>query len=74
MRMWVQSLDLLSGLKSGIAMNCGIGHRHGSDPTLLWLWYRPAATAPVQPLAWELPYAVGTALKRQRKWKEGGNT
>ena len=32
------------------------------DPVLLWLWYRPAATVPIQPLAWEPPYAL--ALKR----------
>ena len=25
---------------SGIAVSCGIGRRHGSDPTLLWLWSR----------------------------------
>ena len=31
---------------------------------LLWLWHRLAATAPIQPLAWELPYAAGVALKR----------
>ena len=24
------------------------------DPVLLWLWCRPAAAAPVLPLAWEL--------------------
>ena len=23
------------------------------DPTLLWLWCRPAAAAPITPLAWE---------------------
>ena len=23
-------------------MNCGVGRRHGSDPTWLWLWWRPA--------------------------------
>ena len=27
----------------------------GSDPVLPWLWCRPAVTAPIQPLAWELP-------------------
>ena len=35
------------------------------DPA--WLWRRPAATAPIRPLAWELPYAVGAALKKQNK-------
>ena len=29
------------------------------------LWCRPAATAPIQPLAWESPYAVGAALKKK---------
>ena len=48
-------------------MSCGIGYRHGSDPVLLWLWRSPAATALIGPLAWEPPYAAGTALKRQKK-------
>ena len=30
---------------------------------------RPAAAAPFQPLAWELPYAMGVALKSKRKKK-----
>ena len=29
------------------ALPCGVGRRHGSDLALLWLWYRPAATAPI---------------------------
>ena len=33
------------------------------DPTLLWLWCRLAAAAPIRLLAWELPYAWGVALK-----------
>ncbi len=36
---------------------------------LLWLRGRSAAVAPIQPLPWELPYAAGTALKRQKKLK-----
>ena len=51
------------GWGSGIAVSCGVGHRLGSDPTLLWLWYMLAAVALIQPLAWELPYAVGAALR-----------
>ena len=31
---------------------------------------RPAAAAPIQPLAWEPPYAAGMALKRQKKKKK----
>ena len=37
----------------------------GSDLTLLWLW--PAATALIQPLAWEPPYASGEALEKAKK-------
>ena len=48
-------------------MSCGVGLRHGSDLMLLWLWGRPAVIVPIQPLAWELPYAVGMALKRQKE-------
>ena len=51
-------------------MSCGVGHRCGSDPVLLWLWRRPAPTAPIIPLAWEPPYAVGVSqeiAKRQEK-------
>ena len=33
----------------------------------LWLWSRPAAEAPIGPLAWELPYAAGAAIKRKKK-------
>ena len=40
---------------------------HGSDPELLWLWCRPAATALIAPIAWEPPCAVDVALKRQKK-------
>ena len=37
------------------------------DPTLLWLWCRPAARAPIRPLAWEPPYAKGETIKRPKK-------
>ena len=57
------------------AVSCGVGCRHGSDPALLWLWWRPAATVPIRPLAWEPPYAEGAALKRQKGefplWRSG---
>ena len=51
-------------------MSCGVGHRHGSYPTLRWLWCRPMATGLIQSLAWEPPYAAGAALKRQKKKKK----
>ena len=50
-------------------MSCGVGHRGSLDLALLWLWYRPAATAPIRLLTWEPPYAAGVALKRQNKIK-----
>ena len=51
-----------------VAVSCGGGHRQGSDLELLWLWCR-LATALTGPLAWEPPYAVGVALKRQKQTK-----
>ena len=40
------------------------------DTALLWLWCRLAAAALIQPLARELPYAVGAALKRHTHKKK----
>ena len=56
-------------------MSCGVGRRCGLDPALLWLWRRLVATAPMGPLAWELPYATGATLEkanRQKKEKKKG--
>ena len=53
---WVNDLVLLS---------CGVGCRHASNPALLWC--RPAAIAPIGPLAWEPPYAKKKKKKRKRK-------
>ena len=60
--LWVKDLALL--------LSCGVSRRRGSDPSLLGLWHRPAATAPTGPLAWEPPYAPGVALKRPKKKKK----
>ena len=46
-------------------MSYGVGHRRGLDPALLWLWCRPAARAPIRPLAWELPYAMEDKKTKQ---------
>ena len=56
---WVKDL--------GITVSCGVCRRRGSDPELLWLWRRPAATAPIQPLVWEPPNAAGAALEKAKK-------
>ena len=51
-------------------MSCGVGGRRGLDLALLWLWCRLAAVARIGPLAWELPYAAGTAQKKDKKKKK----
>ena len=53
----------------GVAVSCGVGHRWGWDLTLLWL----TAVALTGPLAWELPYEMGVALKRKKKKKKKEN-
>ena len=55
MRLQVQSLALLSGLRSDLAMSCGVGRRNGSDP---------GATPLIRPLAWESPCAAGVVLEK----------
>ena len=57
----VRSLASLSGLR--IWHCCKLQHR---SQTWLWLWYRLAAAALIHPLAWELPYATGAALKEKK--------
>ena len=55
-------------------MSCSIGHRCSLYPALLWLllwlWHRPAAAAPIQPPAWEFPYATDAALNKGGKKKK----
>ena len=53
-----------------VAVSCGVGHRRGLDPALLWLWRRPVATALTRPLAWEPPYAERAALEKEKKRKK----
>ena len=65
MRVWVQSLASLSGLRIHHTMSCGVGCRHSSDPMLLWLWCRLTDVAPIQLLVWELPYATGAQGGRE---------
>ena len=51
-------------------MSCGVGCRRGSSLAWLWLCCRPAATAPIDPLAWEPPCAAGVALRKKAKKKK----
>ena len=51
-------------------MSCGVGHRRDLGPVLLWLWRRLVAIAPIRPLAWKPPCAMGVALKRPKGKKK----
>ena len=50
-------------------MSCDVGVSRSSDLVVVCLWCRPAAVAPIGPLALELPYALGAALKSKNKNK-----
>ena len=63
MRLQVLSLPLLSGLTIRRCRGLWCRSQTQLDPTLLWLWCRLAATAPIRPLTWEPPYATGAAQR-----------
>ena len=69
--MQVQSLTSLSKLRIQFCHRCNAGRRCNLDPEFLWLWCRPAAAAPIQPLDYEFPYAIDVALNRKKKKKKG---
>ena len=50
---------------SGLAVSCGVGHRCGLDPQLLWTRQLELQLL-FGPLAWELPYAECVALKNKQ--------
>ena len=58
---WAKDLALLQSAVLGCT--CGL------NPVLVWQQHRPAAAAPICPLAWELSYVTGAALKRRGKKK-----
>ena len=51
-------------------MSCVVGRRRGSDLVLLWFWRKPAATAQIGNLAWELTCAAGAPPPQKRQKKE----
>ena len=72
MAQWLTNLTRnheVVGLIPGLAQ-CGVGCRRGSDPILLWLRCRPAATALIRPLAWEPPCAAGSGPRKGKKEKK----
>ena len=60
------------GRELGTVVSCGVVHRCGLDPELLWLWRRLAALALIWLLAWELPCATSAVLKSKKKREEVG--
>ena len=70
MRMQVQSLALLSGLRIRCCLRLWGRSQMWFGSVLLWPWCRPAAAVPIQPLAWELPHASSVAIKRKKKKKK----
>ena len=74
--MQIQSLASLSGLRIQHCLElwCKSQMRLRSRPTLLWLWGRLVATAPIRPLAWERPYATGAALEKAKRQKKKQKT
>ena len=62
---WDSIPGLAQCVKDLVLLCGGVGCRCSSDLglTLLWQWCRPVAVAQIWPLFWELPYAIGVALK-----------
>ena len=57
---WVKDLAL--------RVHCDVGRRCSSDCKLLW--HKLVATALIESLAWEPPYAMGEALTKKAKKKK----
>ena len=73
MRLRVRSLVSLSGLRIWRCCELWCRSQMRLRSSIVWLWCRPAATAPIRDLAWEPPQAVGVALKKRQKTKKKKN-
>ena len=59
---------LIQWVKNPLALSCGVGHRRGLDPVLLWLWRRPVATAPIR------SRSLGTSICHESGPRKGKKT
>ena len=69
-RLRVRSLASLSGLRIRHCCELWCRSQMWLRYALLWLWHRLVAASPNRPLAWEPPYALGAALRRQKTKKK----
>ena len=69
MRLWVQSLASLSGLRIWLCRELWCRSQIRLRSGVLWLWCRPAAIAPIRPLAWE----PNKRQKQKQKQKQKTN-
>ena len=51
-------------------MSCGVGKRHGSDPALLWLWYRAGSYSSDSTPSLGTSICLGFGPKKQKKKKK----
>ena len=70
MRLQVQSLALLSGLRIRCCHKLWCRSQTWLGSRIAVLWPRPKATAPIRPLAWEPPYAAGAAQEMAKRQKQ----
>ena len=67
MRIQFQSLASLNGSRIRHCRELWCRSQTWLDLALLLLWCRLAAAIPIQPLAWELPYAMSTVIKSKKE-------
>ena len=70
MRLQVQPLAPLRGLRTQCCHEHSVVHRRSLDLAWLWLWHRPAAVAPVQPPSLGTSICCGCSPKKTKKKKK----